>query len=168
MVNWFSADVSSSHFRSISWPVGRALASGEIFRAMRWRHAELCGDAATTVVARLAASAKASAGLTARAPSKPWRRRDRATQYAVAHRFSRRRLWNTGCPAFAEHDSGEDMKQHSRGTICPGCASSLSPERNGGAGNAGRRCTRGLVCSKAQENAHELVTGTTEHVRHSP
>jgi len=60
------------------------------------------------------------------------------------------------------------MKQHSRGAIPSGLCKLNVPRRSEGAGNAGRRCTRGLVCSKAQENAHELVTGTTEHVRHSP
>ena len=54
------------------------------------------------VIARLAASANASAGLTARAPSKPWRRRDRAIQHA-------------GTPVLGPEASGILDAPHSRG-----------------------------------------------------
>ncbi|MGY2805120.1 hypothetical protein ACVMDO_005375 [Bradyrhizobium sp. USDA 4513] len=45
-----------------------------------------------TVIARLAASAKASARQGCMASLKPWRRRDRAIQYAAASRFKHRHL----------------------------------------------------------------------------
>jgi len=73
-----------------------------------------------------------------------------------------------GAPVKPGHDSGDDVTHRSRGMICPGCPSSASLGNPEGAGNAGRRCTRGLVCRIAKRNAHELITGTTEHVRHSP
>src|SRR5579859_956984 len=70
-----------------------------------------------------------------------------------------------GLLRFARNDEGTIPR--SRDMKCPGYAR-CHPQKSKGAGNAGRRCTRGLVCSNNQENAHELITGTTEHVRHSP
>jgi len=52
---------------------------------------------------------------------------------------------------------------HPRGTECPSHASFCGPRRDEGAGNAGCRCTRSLVCEKCAKNAHEKSTGTTEH-----
>jgi len=43
-----------------------------------------------------------------------------------------RRLWNTGCPACAEHDVRENMKSRSRGAFCPSHAKNLDPPLIGG------------------------------------
>jgi hypothetical protein len=44
-----------------------------------------------------------------------------------------------------------DATQRSRGTMCPGpCIDSCPSENSEGAGNAGRRCTRALVCKKGR------------------
>src|SRR5581483_2743759 len=43
-----------------------------------------------------------------------------------------RRLWNTGCPACAEHDIRENMKPRSRGAFCPSYAKNLDPPQIGG------------------------------------
>jgi hypothetical protein len=56
----------------------------------------------------------------------------------------------------------EDATPHSRGTKCPGDASSLSLERTEGAGNAGRFARP--QPRVRMEKAHELVTtGTPKH-----
>ena len=43
-------------------------------------------------------------------------------KYSRGGRTSTERPRRTGCPAFAEHDSGGDVSQRPRGTICPSLA----------------------------------------------
>jgi hypothetical protein len=47
-------------------------------------------------------------------------------------------LWNTGFPACAGNDSGEDVKPHSRGAICTRVLRNITLLEREGAGNAGR------------------------------
>jgi hypothetical protein len=70
-------------------------------------------------------------------------------------------LWDTGYPACAGYDSGENVKQYSRGMICPSCASSasLGNQRAQGMPDADR--TRGLVCSV--ESTRVRNRGYAEH-----
>ena len=52
-----------------------------------------------------------------------------------------------GAPVKPGHDSGEDIERHSRGYELPEPRKFMSLEETEGAGNAGRRCTRALVCN---------------------
>ena len=56
------------------------------------------------------------------------------------------------------------MRSHSRGAIRPGCAVHFARER--AQGTPGACCTRGLVCNKCIEGAHEH-TGTDGASRRS-
>ena len=59
-------------------------------------------------------------------------RLDRATQYSRDSSAQPRSLWDTGSPAFAGDDSGEDMTPHSRGAICVRVSAIRWPSQNRG------------------------------------
>ena len=56
------------------------------------------------------------------------------------------------------------MRPHSRGTMRPRFASTLSLLEKRAQGKPGARCTRGLVCNVRKESAHEH-TGPAEAIR---
>jgi hypothetical protein len=69
-----------------------------------------------------------------------------------------RRLWNTGCTAFAKHDGGEDVTQHSRGMIYPSFANHRAPEIGG---RRECRVPGAPAASCAVKKAHEFETEGT-------
>ena len=65
-----------------------------------------------------------------------------------------RGLWNTGSSAFAEHDSGEDVTQHSRGANCVrALAKTSSLEKQRAQGMPGARRTHCLACKTKKTHA---------------
>jgi hypothetical protein len=65
------------------------------------------------------------------AAPRPWRRRDRAIQYSRDCCAYMRGLWDTGCPAFAGHDSvGTEVRIHAAQTR-PSFARDTPSERRG-------------------------------------
>jgi hypothetical protein len=61
-------------------------------------------------------------------------------------------------------NSDEDTRQHPCGTRCPSFAGCFTLMKERAQGKPGARCTRGLVCKRAQKHAHEH-TGPAEAIR---
>jgi hypothetical protein len=76
-------------------------------------------------------------------------RLDRATQYAAASRFHRRRLWNTGSPAFAGDDNCAQLHDLAA-CVLREVFFYLPPSNQRAQGMPGVRCTRSLAYNKKQ------------------
>jgi hypothetical protein len=135
------------------------------------------GDGSRASSANSVSSPGSPASLKLRRPNERWARRslggDGTGRSVIpeASRFNHFGLWNTGCPAFAEHDSGEGETHRSRDTnLCPSsaAASSLHERRAQGVPDAGRtrrscvqrKCTLRTQATTGQpDNRHSLRNG---------